>query len=456
MPSFDALRSSLAGSVAVPGDGDFDQARQAWNLAVDQRPAVVAHASSADDVAAAIAFARSAGLRVAVQGSGHGASAMAPLDETLLLRTTRMDAISIDPDSRTARVEAGALWGPVADAAGEHGLAALHGSSIDVSVTGYTLGGGLGWLARSHGLACNSVTAIELVTADGEQRRVEGDDELFWALRGGGGSFGAVTALEFTLYPLREAYSGAIFWPSEAGAEVLHAYREWAEKVPETVTSIIRFLHLPPLPEVPEPLRDRPLMDLGVAFTGDPAEGEELMRPLREIATPVMEQFGVNPMPALARLHGDPEQPVPGLGDHALLRELAPATVDALVETAGHGSNSPLLGVELRQLGGALGRAPAGHGALAGIDGDYVLYGVGVPMGPPGRAEEIKQRLATLKEAVAPWASGLSYVNFADARGVNALPTAFDAETLDRLAAVKRAVDPDGLFQANHPVPVPG
>jgi FAD/FMN-containing dehydrogenase len=149
MPSFDALRSSFSGTVAEPGGPDWDQARQAWNLAVDQRPAVVAHASSADDVATAIAFARDAGLRVAVQGSGHGASAMAPLDETLLLRTTRMDAISIDPGARTARVEAGALWGPVADAAGEHGLAALHGSSIDVSVTGYTLGGGIGWLARS-------------------------------------------------------------------------------------------------------------------------------------------------------------------------------------------------------------------------------------------------------------------------------------------------------------------
>jgi hypothetical protein len=264
-----------------------------------------------------------------------------------------------------------------------------------------------------------------------------------------------VTALEFELYPIPEIYAGAMFWPVEAGAEVLHAYREWALRVPETVTSIIRFLHLPPLPEVPEPLRDRPLMDLGVAFTGDPAEGEELIRPLREVATPIIDEFGVRPAPALARLHGDPEQPVPGLGDHALLSELLPATVDALVEVAGHGSDSPLLGVELRQLGGALGRAPDGNGALAGIDGEYVLYGVGVPNGPPGRAEEIKQRLALLKDAVAPWSSDRSYVNFADAGGVNALPAAFDADTLDRLAAVKRSVDPDGLFQANHPVPVP-
>ncbi len=323
----------------------------------------------------------------------------------------------------------------------------------DTGVVGYTLGGGIGWLARRHGLACNRVRAVELVTADGEARRVDADadPDLFWALRGGGGSFGAVTAIEFDLFELPEIYAGALFWPAAASTEILQAYREWAHDAPEELTSIIRLLRLPPLPEVPEPLRDTPVIDLGFAYAGDPAAGEELIRPLRELAPTMIDTCGTVSATELGSLHGDPEQPVPGLGNHTLLRELTPETVDALIDVAGHESGSPLLAVELRQLGGALGRADEGSGALAALDGDYVLYGVGVPMTPElGKA--VPERLRAVIEAVGPWTTGGSYLNFGDAPGEDTA-RAFDADTYARLRGVKRDYDPGDMFRSNHPVP---
>ncbi|MBB4665186.1 FAD-binding oxidoreductase [Conexibacter arvalis] len=438
--------------ITGPADAGWDAARQAWNLAVDQRPAAVACANSAADVATAIAHARREGLRVAPQATGHGASALGGAqDGALLLKTDRLDAIEIDAAARRARVGAGALSGDVAVRAGADGLAALHGSSADVSVVGYTLGGGIGWLSREHGLASEHVTAIELVTADGVLRSVDAnsagiDGELFWALRGGGGGFGVVTALEFELMPLTHVFAGTLFWPGELAREVLNAYRAWAETVPETVTSTVRLLRLPDLPFVPEPLRDRPVVDVCLSFAGDPADGDALVAPLRAVAPPLIDTLATIPAPQLVRLHGDPEQPVPGLGHHAVLRELTAAGIDALVETAGHASGSPLLSVELRQLGGALARRPEGAGALGAIDGAYVLYGVGTPVTPEvGRA--VDERLDAVAAALAPWSTGGAFLNMAD-RPDGAAARAFDAPTRERLRALKEAVDRDGLIVA--------
>ena len=214
----EALRAAIAGQVFVPGEAGYDQARQAWNLAVDERPAVVVEAGSAADVAQAVRYARARGMRIAPQGTGHGAAPLEPLDGAMLLRTTRMRQVDIDPAARTARAEAGAVWQDVIVPAGQHGLAALAGSSPNVGVTGYTLGGGLGWLARRYGLAANSVTAAELVTPGGDLVRADADHEpdLFWAVRGGGGGVGVVTALEMRLYPVGELYAGDLFFPIAA------------------------------------------------------------------------------------------------------------------------------------------------------------------------------------------------------------------------------------------------
>ena len=217
--TFDALADTLTGDLVLPADPRWDSARAAWNLAVDQRPAAVVNVASVRDVVATIESARVRRLHVAPQGTGHNAAPLESLADTILLRTGALREVQIDPDARVARVEAGALWADVSSAAAEHGLAALAGSSPDVGVVGYTLGGGLSWLGRSHGLAANHVLAIELVTTDGVHRRVDADHhpELFWALRGGGGDYGVVTALEFRLFPIREVYAGARQVPDAVG-----------------------------------------------------------------------------------------------------------------------------------------------------------------------------------------------------------------------------------------------
>src|SRR6476619_3002884 len=213
-------------ALVLPHEPGWNEARVAWNLAVDQQPAAVALPESAADVAAVVRGARRRGLRVAPQGTGHNAAAIGSLAHTVLVKSERMRGVKIDPAARVARVEAGVLWAEVSEAAAEHGLAALAGSSPDVGVVGYSLGGGISWLARRYGLAANSVTAVELVNAAGELIRADAcnDSELFWALRGGGGSFGVVTALEFQLYPITEVYAGVLFFPIERGAEVLRAW----------------------------------------------------------------------------------------------------------------------------------------------------------------------------------------------------------------------------------------
>ena len=296
----------------VPGSPGWDDARRAWNLTVDQQPDAVFMPANAEEVAAAVPAARAAGLRVAVQATGHGAGPRRNLEGTLLINTSRMRGASVDPASRTARVEAGAQWRDVAPLAAEGGLAALHGSAPDVGVVGYTLGGGVGWLGRRYGLAANSVTAIEVVTAAREAVRADADTEpeLFWALRGGGGNFGVVTALEFRLYPVESLNAGWLVWPWEEARRVLARWAEWTDTVPEEVTSVGRILQLPPLPDLPEAFRGRKLVVLDAAILADEDEAARLLAPLRELG-PELDTFAQGPATALSELHMDPPEPVP-------------------------------------------------------------------------------------------------------------------------------------------------
>ena len=448
----EALRSRMEGTVAAPGDRAYDEVRQAWNLAIDQRPALVAVPATVAEVVEVVRFAREQGLRVAPQGTGHNASAIASLDRTVLLKTTALREVEIDAAGRPARVGAGVLWAEVTGPASEHGLAPLAGSSPDVGVVGYTLGGGLSWLSRRHGLAANSVLAIELVTADGRVVRTDRDNdpELFWALRGGGGSFAIVTAIEFVLYPAPEVDAGAMLWPWEQATEVLKRYVEWCRTAPDAISTSARLLQVPPLPDIPEGLRGRQFVAIDGAYLGDPETGAAVLAPLRALE-PEIDMFAPIPAAALSHIHMDPEQPVPGHGDGMVLDELTPAAIETLVAVAGPGSGSPLLAVELRQLGGAIGVPPAEHGALAKIGGAFALFAVGMAMTPEMGAA-VEAHVERVIEAMDPWDAGRRYLNFPE-RSADA--SAFFPEgTLRRLQAVKRAVDQGDVFCANHPVPV--
>jgi FAD/FMN-containing dehydrogenase len=449
MTNFSGLE--ISGPVATPEDADWDQARAAWNLAAEQWPAAVAFAESADDVAAAVRFAGDNDLRVTAQGSGHGALSLQSLEETILIKTERMRGVEVDPESGTARAEAGVLSLELAEAAAAEGLASLPGTSPDVCVTGYTLGGGLSWLARRYGFACNRVRAVELVTADGQARTVdaENDPDLFWALRGGGGGCAVVTALHIALLPIADVYAGALLFPAEVGADGIRAYREWAAGAPDEVTSIVRFLRPPDVPAVPELLRGKALLTIDAACIGDKGEGEAAIAPLRQIGEPILDTFDQIPVPGLCKIHMDPEQPVPGHGHHRVLRELSDDAIEAFVGAAGPDSGTPLLLTELRQLGAAIGRPDPNGGALSHLDADWVMYGVGMVMNPE-MGEAVDAGLDRIDAAMEPWAADGGYFNFADR------PCDVDAilppDVCTRLADVKRRWDPEGRIVGNHAV----
>lgn len=449
MTDFSGL--AIAGRTATPADADWDQARQGWNLVADLRPSAVAFVESGDDIAAVVRFAAENGLRISGQGTGHGGVALGSLEDAILIKTERMKGIEVDAGAGTARVEPGVLSVELAEAAQAHGLSSLPGSSPDVGITGFHLGGGLSWFGRHYGFACNRVRAIELVTADGEARTVDADNDpdLFWALRGGGGDYAIVTALHVDLVPVEDAYAGAFLWPAAVGADAVRLYRDWAAGVGEKVTSVVRFLTPPDAPDVPEPLRGTPLLTIDGACIGGREEGEAAFAPLLEIGEPMMSTFDQVPPAALCRIHMDPEQPVPGLGHHMVLRELPDEAIDTFVSLAGPESGTPLLLTELRHMGGALSRPDASGGALSHIDAEFAMLGIGMPM-TPELGQAIDGRLDQLKEELSPWGADGGYFNFAER------PCDADAilppEVCTRLADVKRRYDPEGRIVGNHAV----
>jgi FAD/FMN-containing dehydrogenase len=440
----------MAAKLLTAQDATWDLERSAFNLVIDQRPAGIAVPQSADEVSEVVRSAAADGKRVAAQRTGHLAAPLSSLTGTVLLHTAGLGGVQIDADAGTARVGAGALWGDLVPRASEQGLAALHGSAENVGIAGYTLGGGVSFYARKHGLACNRVTAIELVAAGGEQIRVDAqnDPDLFWALRGGGGSFGVVTALEFDLLPLPEIFAGALFFPAERASDVLHGWREWIGDVPDEMTSVGRLLNLPPVPEVPEPFRGKSFTLLELIYCGDPADGDGLVAPLRKLGSVVMDTMAVQPPAGISELHMDPPDPVPYWADSMLIGELPAAAIDSLLEAIGPGSGSPLLSVELRHCGGALSRTSEGAGALATLPGSFSTFGLGfVPV--PEAMAPTRAWLGAFKAALALYDAGM-YLNFAEQPFE--LTKAFPPETVDRLREVKQRYDPDDLFQSNHPV----
>ncbi len=435
-------------SIVLPGDEIWDEARLAWNLAVDQQPAAVALPASVEEVAEVVRWAAESGLRVAAQGTGHGASALGDLAGTVLVKLHRLRGVAVDPNARSARAEAGAIWIEVVEAAAEHGLGALAGSSPDVGVVGYMLGGGLSFLARKHGLMANHVTAVELVTADGELRRVDAgsDPDLFWAVRGGGGSFGVVTAVELSLLPIESVYAGHLWFPVERAAEVLRAWRDWTETVPDEVTSVGRILQFPPIPEIPEPVRGNSYAVVQAVYCGsDSGEMDRLLEPVRSLE-PVMDTFRVMRMPELAGLHMDPDHPVPGHGDGCMLDEITDETIDTFVADV---VGKPILSAEIRQLGGAVARPRPEHGAISAFAAPYVMFAVGIAPTPEARAA-VAGVVSRLMADLAPWQSAHTYLNFAESR--RDPRTLWTEAAYVRLKRIKETVDPGSLFRGNHPL----
>ena len=447
---FETLATQMSGRVVTQSDPDWDAVRRVFNLAMDLSPAAVALPRDVSDVIAAVDYARASGLRVAPQATGHNADAHGALEDTLLVDVRELQEISIDSRARRVRAGAGVKWGSVAPQLSEHGLAALHGSSRDVGIAGYSLGGGMGWLARKYGLQANSVTAIELVTADGRATRVDAEHEpdLFWALRGGNGNFGVVTAIEFAVYPVEELYAGVMFFPFERAAEVLHVWTELVATLPDEIMSWASLLQFPDAPFVPAAVRGGSFAVVYGAFLGSEAEGQALLRPVCDLG-PAMDTFAMVPPAALGDMAMDPPDPLPFVPSTALLSELPHDGVEELVAAVGPGSGSNLALVELRQLGGALGRRPPGAGARATLPGTLNLLALGVSEDEASEAS-VRAYLEALDRAVAPYHIG-DYANFVmkptDASRF------FDADTWSRLRQVKARHDPSDLFKGNHHIP---
>ncbi len=448
-PTAPHLRELLHDRLLRRGEPGHAEAARPWNLAARQDPALVVRAAGPDDVAAAVRLARAEGLGVGVMATGHGTTA--PCDGGLLIATAGMRDARVDPVARTARVAAGARWSDVVPAAAAHGLAALPGSASGVGVVGYTLGGGFGWLGRRYGFAAGSVTAAEAVTADGELVRADADEDpdLLWGVKGGAGNLGVVTALEFGLHPVARVYGGNLYHPLDRARDLLEFYAEWSRTLPDGMATAATFRRFPPLPQVPEPLRGRAFVAVRGCWSGpDPRDGERLLAPVRAaLGAPEVDTFAVLPVAGTDAISSDPVDPIAVHQHHELLRELTPGTIDALVEL---GTDSPLVMLEARQLGGALSRPGPDLSPIAGSDARFTLNAVGATPTPEA-VRAVRAHLARLAEALRPHATGEQYLNFLDHEGATPqrVRAAYSPADLARLVALKDRYDPHNLFRFN-------
>ncbi|GAA3071574.1 FAD-binding oxidoreductase [Streptosporangium carneum] len=442
--------------IALPGEAAFDAATRVFNLAGPARPAAAVTARGVDQIRAAIRHAASEGLTVRVHTTGHGSVAGRPMGDAVLIRTELEGGVDIDARRRVARVPAGTLWGAVVEAAAAHGLAARHGSAATVGVVGYLLRGGLSFYGRRFGLASNGVRAIELVTADGELRRVDAscDPELFWALRGGGGGLGVVTAVEIDLFPAFRVVTGAAFWPVAHAGRLMRVWREWTLDAPWEVTTSLRVMNLPPVPGVPPVLASGTVLCVDGAVLGATEEdvptarrhADSLLGPLRSVAEPLLDTWELTTPSAVLRAHMDPPEPVAFLGDHMLLSEIGEEGAAEFLRAVGQGSGSPLVIAGLRQLGGAYSAPDPAGGALGRLDARYSYSGSGVPV-DPDVARSILDHCARVRAALAPWDTGRTAPTFVE--HFEQPQRHLDPEQVEAVDRVRARVDPSGLFRGD-------
>lgn len=439
------LRSQTAGDLITPDDDGYNQARRAWALTIDQYPAFILMAETVPDVIAGVRFANDHDLPIAVQSTGHGVKE--PANDSFLIITTRMNHVEVNAETRIARAEAGAKWQPVIDAAVPHGLAPLLGSAPHVGVVGYTLGGGIGWLARKYGLAADYVREIELVTPDGELRRASATEnsDLFWGLLGGGGNFGVVTAVTFELVPVAELYGGSLIFAGENAANLLRFYRDWVKTAPDELTSSISVVKVPALPSIPQAMHGKKMFMLRAVYLGDAAAGEALIQPWLELQTPMDNTFRLMPFAEIGKVSNDPVDPTAGYGSNELLDALPDDVIDIIVRQM-HDSESPLSYTEIRHGGGAIARSSANN-AISNRDTEFYMQMAGLAPTPEAY-QAVTTTMQRYREALRPYVRGGVYLNFttgSDSR--KRAKSAYPAATYERLLALKNQYDPQNRFR---------
>jgi FAD/FMN-containing dehydrogenase len=435
---FADLDTSTTGTVAVHGSEEYDALVSPWNLAVPVRPAAVLAARTAQDVVEAVRFATRHGLLVTPQATGHGP--IADLVGALLVNTKGLDECVVHAEG-WARVGAGVKWIRVVEAAAPYGLAPLSGSITDVGIVGYTTGGGLGPMARTYGLAIDRVRAIEVVTGDGVLRRVtpRSNPELFFGLRGGKGMLGIVTAIEFDLVHQPTFYGGSLWFDGEHAATVIDRWRHWSADLPELATTSFALFQLPAMPGIPPQLADRLTLSVRYVWTGDDADGERWFAAMRAAAPVLLDDVALKPYTAIDSVHTDPLDPTPAHEAAAVLTDFPADAADVLLAIAGHGSGSPQILVEVRQMGGATARGGPHESAFCSRGAEYALLTVGIA-GTPG----VEGHSAGLLEALGPWVGGHRMPNFTFAAGD--YRDAYDEPTLARLRSAIRTYDPHGVI----------
>lgn len=438
-----SLRSKMAGNIITPQDPQYDQARLAWNRVVDQYPAVIVQPVDTTDVVTAVTFAQQNGLGIAVQATGHGN--VRPANDAMLILTSAMQAVRINSEAQTAWVSAGAKWAPVLKKAQAVGLAPLLGSTPNVGAVGYTLGGGFGWLGRKYGLSLDNVNCFEVVTAAGEVRLASStqNDDLFWGLRGGGGSLAVVTGMEIQLHPITMVYGGNLYYPIEFAKELFTRYRNWIQTAPDELTSSILVMNYPPIPEIPDFLRGQTFAQVRGCYCGPLEQGEALLRIFREWRTPIVDDFKPMPFSDVALISNDPLEPMPGLTSSVWIRELDDHTIDTLIAYGSGTNGSPLIFAEVRHAGGAIARTKPDSTAYGNRDASHLLQVVGLT--PTKESyHEMQQFCQRMFKALSPSLNKGAYLNFLE--GVEAqtrIKEGYSPQTYERLRALKARFDPE-------------
>jgi FAD/FMN-containing dehydrogenase len=447
-----AFEAGLRGALIRPAEADYDAARAVWNGMIDRRPALIVRCAGVTDVIAAVNFAREQGLLVAVRGGGPNVAGNAVCDGGLVIDLSRMRSVRVDPVRRTARAEGGATWGDLDHEAATHGLATTGGAVSTTGIAGLTLGGGVGWLARRFGLACDNLLAVDVVTADGRWLTASADEhaDLFWGVRGGGGNFGIVTSFEYRLHPVGMVLGGVVLHPRERARDLLRFYREFAAAAPEELASLFFFQFVPPLAFLPLDLRGAPLVGVMFCYSGPPERGAAVVQPLRQFGAPVVEQVAAMPYPAMQRMldAGSP----PGVRNYwkaGFLTELGDGAVEAVVAHVTHAAQpGPLL--EIFQFDGAVNRVGPHETAFSHRDGTFDFTAIAKWTDPAETQEQIAW-VRALHQALEPFTTGGVYVNYLGDEGDERVRAAYGAN-YERLVALKNTYDPTNFFRLNQNV----